>query len=145
MRIRFLAVCAVAALAAPAAAQTAPAAHPSLFQLRTSVAAGGRATLTIGTVPKGEFAFHVRVSSDGEKAFRLTQKRNGGARFTVIASPGATPDGTCSGAAGTLDCTGITTPATPAGRRWTFVFTNSSARPMSLGLTIRWKPVASAG
>lgn len=144
MRVRSLVACAVAALAVTAAAQAAPTAHPSRYLLVTTVAPDGRASLTIGAVPKGEFAFYVRVSSDDEKAFRLTQKRNGGPRFTVLESPGATSDAACRGAAGTLDCTGITTPATPAGRRWTFVFTNASARPMHLRLTIRWRPVTSA-
>ncbi len=126
MRIRFLALCAAAALAAPAVAS----AQPNRFKLVTTVAPGGRAALTIGTVPKGEFAFGVRVSSDGAKTFRLTQQRSGGTRFTVLKAPGPIADGACEGAAGSLICTGITTPATPGGRRWTFVFTNSGDRPM---------------
>lgn len=142
MRVRIPLACAASlTLLAPAAAL----AQPSTFQLATSVRPHHKATLTIGTVPQGEFAFAVRVSSDGAKNFRLTQQRNGGARFTVLEAPGATPDGTCGGAAGTLDCTGITTPATPGGKRWTFVFSNRSNRPMQLRLIIRWRPVTSAG
>ena len=129
------------ALLAPAAAQ----AQPSTFTLSTSVRAHHTATLTVGTVPQGEFAFGVRVSSDGAKNFRLTQQRNGGSRFTVLAAPSAVANGACQGAAGTLGCTGITTPATPGGRRWTFAFTNRSGRPMELRLVIRWRPVTSAG
>ena len=141
MRVRLPAACAALVLLAPAVAQ----AQPNTFTLLTSVAPGKRATLTIGTVPKGEFAFGVRVSSDGAKTFRLTQQRNGGTRFTVIRAPGPIADDACQGAAGTLGCTGITTPATPGGKRWTFVFTNQSNRPMDLRLTIRWRPVTSAG
>ena len=144
MRVRFLAICAVAALIVPAAAQTAPA-QPNRFRLVTNVAPGARAALTIGRVPKGEFAFALRVSSDGAKAFRLTQQRTGGTRFTVLRSPSTAASGTCGGAAGTLVCTAITTPATPGGHRWTFVFTNSSNRPMGVTLTIRWRPVTGAG
>lgn len=141
MRRQIPLACAALTLLAPAAAQ----AQPSTFGLSTSVRAHHTATLTIGTVPQGEFAFAVRVSSDGAKNFRLTQRRNGGSPFTVLESPGATPDGTCGGAAGTLDCTGISTPATPGGARWTFAFRNRSSRPMELRLVIRWRPVTSAG
>ena len=141
MRVRLPVACAALALLAPAVAQ----AQPNTFRLTTSVAAGKRVALTVGTVPRGEFAFGVRVSSDGAKTFKLTQQRNGGTRFTVLKAPGPIADHACQGAAGTLGCTGITTPATPGGRRWTFVFTNQSNRPMNLRLTIRWRPVTSAG
>jgi len=141
MRIRLLAICAAAALAAPALAQ----AQPSRFQLVTTVAPGGRAALTIGTVPKGEFAFSLRAASDGTKDFRLTQQRNGGTRFTVLRAPGPIADDACQGAAGSLICSGITTPAAPGGRRWTFALTNSGDRPLSITLRIRWRPVPNAG
>jgi hypothetical protein len=142
MRVPFLAACAALSLVvAPALGQ----ARPDTFRLTTGVAAGARVSLAIGKVPRGEFAFGVRVSSDGAKRFRLTQQRTGGARFTVLRSPGAVAGGSCEGAAGSLFCGGITTPATPGGHRWTFVFTNSSSRPMSLRLTIHWRAVASAG
>ena len=141
MRVRLPVACAALALLAPAVAQ----AQPSTFTLKTSVAAGSRAALTIGTVPQGEFAFNVRVSSDGAKTFKLTQQRNGGTRFTVIRAPGPIATDACQGAAGTLGCAGITTPATPGGKRWTFVFTNQSNRPMNLRLVIRWRPVTSSG
>lgn len=49
-------------------------------RVATTIAPGGRATLTIGTVRKGEFAFRIRASSDGVKRFTLTHKRNGGDR-----------------------------------------------------------------
>lgn len=140
MRVRFLAACAAAALAAPALAS----AQPNRFEMVTTVAPGDRATMTIGTVPKGEFGFSLRAASDGAKAFRLTQKRNGGAAFTVVRSSGPTASA-CEGAAGSLICTGITTPATPAGRRWTFALTNSGDRPLAITLRITWRPVPNAG
>jgi hypothetical protein len=140
MRVRTIAAGAALALLAPAVAQ----AQPNTFVLSSSVRAHHGATLVIGTVPKGEFSFVVRVSSDGAKDFKLTQQRNGGTRFTVLQSPSA-PAGACQGAAGTLQCSGITTPATPGGKKWTFAFTNRSNRPMDLKLTIRWRPVTSAG
>ena len=144
MRVRFLAICATAALVVPAAAQTAPA-RPNRYQVVTTVAPGGHTALTIGKVPKGEFAFALRASSDGEKAFTLTQQRAGGTRFTVLAAPGPIATDACEGAAGSLFCNGITTPATPGRRRWTFDFTNTSNRPQSITLTITWRAVASAG
>ena len=110
----------------------------------TTVAPGDRATMTIGTVPTGEFAFSLRAARDGAKAFRLTQKRNGGTAFTVVRSSGPTASA-CEGAAGSLICTGITTPATPGGRRWTFALANSGDGPLSITLKITWRPVPNAG
>jgi hypothetical protein len=141
MRTRFLTACAVAALLAPAVAQ----AQPNGYRLVTTVAPGQRASLTIGTVPKGEFRFSLRAASDGVKRFTLTQQRNGGPRFTVLKAPGPMANAACQGAAGSLICSGITTPVTPAGRRWTFVLTNASNRPLSITLAITWRAVASAG
>jgi len=103
------------------------------------------ATLAIGAVPKGEFSFVIRVGSDSAKDFKLTQQRDGGARFTVFDSRATTPPGTCGAAAGTIQCSGITTPATPGGKHWIFNFRNRSSRPVQLKLTIRWRPVTSAG
>ena len=140
MRIRLLALCAVAALAVPAVAV----AQPNTVRLQTTVAPGGAATLTAGTFPRGEFAFRLRAGSDGAKAFRLTQRRNGGTAFTVLKIPGPMSDA-CQGAAGSLICSGITTPATPAGRTWTFRLANSSSRPLSIDLRITWRPLAYAG
>lgn len=142
MRARFLvAGAACAALALPALAQ----AQPTSFRLDTSVAPHQAASLAIGTVPRGEFRFALKVSSDGLKRFTLTQRRNGGTAFTVLRAPGPAVSTACQGAAGSLICAGITTPATPAGRTWTFRFTNRSGRPMSLTLTITFRRVTSAG
>jgi hypothetical protein len=140
VRIRLLALCAVAALAAPALAQ----AQPNVIRLRTTVAPGGAAILSAGTFPQGEFAFRLRAGSDGAKAFTLTQQRNGGTRFNVLKIPGPMASA-CQGAAGSLICSGITTPATPAGRTWTFRLTNASARPLSIDLRIAWRAVGYAG
>jgi hypothetical protein len=132
---------AAAALVLCAAAQS----QPATFQLSTKVGARQAATMTIGTFPRGEFSFALRASSDGVKRLRLTQRRNGGRRFTVLRVPGPQATSACQGAAGSIICSGITTPATPAGRRWSFRFSNLSGRPMSLQLTIRWRRLTSAG
>ena len=142
MSVRRLTIgAAAAALLLPAAALS----QPATFTLSTTVGARQAAALTIGTVPRGEFSFALRAGSDGVKRLRLTQQRNGGPRFTVLRAPGPQTTSACQGAAGSLICTGITTPATPAGRRWTFRFANLSGRRMSLQLTIRWRRVTSAG
>lgn len=136
---RFFTICSLVVLTAAAGAQ----AQPDRYQMTTSVAPGQRAALTIGGVPRGQFAIAVRASSDGAKDFTLTQQRTGGRRFVVFGP--ATRRGTCGGAAGTIVCSGVTTPATPAGHRWTFRFTNASSRPMAIVLTVRWRKIASAG
>lgn len=141
MRVRTIVAAAVAAaLAAPALAQ----AQPNRHHVDASVAPGKVLNLTFGTVPRGEFHFGLRVSSDGAKDFRLTQKRDNGTRFLVLGGP-VTPQGACQGAAGSLFCTNITTPATPAGHSWNFRFRNRSNRPMNVALTVVWKRVTSAG
>jgi hypothetical protein len=142
MRARMLVVGALTvALAIPALAQG----QPNRYQLVTTIPAGKTADLTVGTLPTGELAFGLRASSDGEKILRLTQKRDNGTRFTVLRIPSATAASACQGAAGSVICSGITTPATPAGHRWNFRVRNGSNRPMSITLTIRWRPVPSAG
>lgn len=141
MHARFLAVCALAALALPALAQ----AQPSRFQLGTTIAPGQTAVLTIGKVPKGEFNFALRASSDGDKRLVVTQQRQGGTRFTVLGVPSVAANSACQGAAGSLYCSAITTPASPGGHTWSFRVTNRSGRPMSITLTITWKTVTSAG
>ena len=140
MRNRILALCAAAVLVAPAVAQ----AQPNVFRLQTTVAPGQVATLSAGTFPRGEFGFRLRAGSDGAKVFTLTQQRNGGTRFTVLRIPGPQA-AACQGAAGSLICTGLTTPATPAGHTWTFRLRNASARPLSIDLRIAWRRVPSAG
>lgn len=62
----------------------------------------------------------------------------------MVRSSGPTASA-CEGAAGSLICTGITTPATPGGRRWTFALANSGDRPLSITLKITWRPVPNAG
>lgn len=141
MNVRLLAVCAVGALALPALAQ----AQPSRFRLETTIAPGQGAVLTIGKVPQGEFGFSLRASSDGDKRLVVTQQRDGGTRFTVLGVPSAAANSACEGAAGSLYCSGITTPAAPGGHTWSFRVRNRSGRPMSITLTIVWKKVTSAG
>jgi hypothetical protein len=139
-RLLLLTLGAAALLALPAVATS----QPSTFRLATTVGAHRSAALTIGTVPRGEFSFRLRAGSDGVKRLVLTQQRNGGRRFTVLRVPGPQASA-CQGAAGSIYCTRITTPATPGGRRWTFRFANLSGRPMTLELVIGWRRVTSAG
>jgi hypothetical protein len=141
MSVRFLAVCASAALALPALAQ----AQPSRFRLETTIAPGQSAVLTIGKVPRGEFGFSLRASSDGDKRLVLTQRRGDGTSFTVLGVPSPAADSVCEGAAGSLYCGMITTPASPGGHTWSFRLRNRSGRPMSIALTITWRKVTSAG
>ena len=142
MRARMLVVGALAAaLAVPALAEG----QPNRYQLATTISPGATADLTIGKLPRGELAFRLRAASDGEKILRLTQKRDTGTRFTVLRIPSAAAGSACQGAAGSVFCSGITTPATPAGHSWNFRVRNGSNRPMSITLTITWRPVPSAG
>jgi len=136
-----LAAAAVAALALPLLAGG----QPSRFQLTTTIAPGQDATLAVGAVPRGEFVFAVRAGSDGLKRLVVTQQRTGGRPFTVFRLPGDAAGARCQGAAGTIGCTGITTPATPGGRTWTFRVANRSRRPTLVTLTVVWRRVASAG
>jgi hypothetical protein len=140
VRTRILALCAAGLLAAPAAAL----AQPSVVRVQSAVQPGATLTLSIGTVPRGEFAFRLRAGSDGLKKFTLTQQRNGGKRFTVLRVPGRLAAG-CQGAAGSIICEKLTTPATPGGRTWTFRLHNASSRPLSVDLRIAWRRVRSAG
>jgi hypothetical protein len=132
------------ALAAVAAAGATAQAQPSRFTLSVNLDRGEAATLTIGPVPQGEFAFSLRASSDDQKLVRITQRRAGGRAFTVI-DTAASPKGSCQGAAGTIGCSGITTPATPGGRAWTFTVRSRGPRPTTVLLTITWRKVTSAG
>ncbi len=119
--------------------------QPNRYQLDVKLAPGQVASLTVGKVPKGEFAFVLRASSDGAKKVKVTQRRVGGSAFTVINTANPQSGDVCQGAAGTLVCTDITTPATPGLKRWTFTARNNSNRPTSITLTITWRSVTSAG
>lgn len=141
MRSRYLALPVLAAIIVPAVAQ----AQPNKFTFDMTLNPLERNTFTLGTFPRGEFAFKVRASSDGEKNFTITQQRNGGVKFPVLVAPGPIANGACEGAAGSLFCSGITTPVTPAGRTWTFRVRNRGDRPLAVTLTITWRKVTSAG
>lgn len=138
---RFLVAAAATALVAPIAAQ----AQPTRFQVDTTLDPGERVALTIGKVPSGEFRFFLRASSDGEKRFGLTQQRGVAPRFAVLNVPSPFADGACQGAAGSLFCNGIATPAPIAGSTYTFRLKNKGDRPLSVTLTIVWRKIASAG
>ena len=134
-------VMAAAALAAPVVA----AAQPTRYQVDAQLDPGERVALTIGKAPKGEFRFSLRASSDGEKRFGLTQQRGVAPRFAVLSYPSALANGVCEGAAGSVFCNGISTPAPIAGSTYTFRFKNKGNRPLSITLTIVWRRIASAG
>lgn len=141
MRIRSLTLTSIAVLALPAFAQ----AQPNKFTYVMTLNPLERNTFTLGTFPQGEFAFKVRASSDGDKNFTLTQQRNGGTKFAVLVVPSTFANGACEGAAGSLFCSGITTPVTPAGKTWTIRMRNRGDRPLSVTLTITWRKVPNAG
>lgn len=141
MRIRSLTLTSIAVLALPAFAQ----AQPNKFTYSMTLNPLERNTFTLGTFPQGEFAFKVRASSDGDKNFTLTQQRNGGTKFAVLVVPSTFANGACEGAAGSLFCSGITTPVTPAGKTWTIRMRNRGDRPLSVTLTITWRKVPNAG
>jgi hypothetical protein len=131
----------VLAVALPAAAG----AQPNRYRVEVSLTPGARAVLTVGTVPQGEFSFRLRASSDDEKRITLTQRRNGGTAFTVLDTASSQAADVCEGAAGTLVCSNVTTPVTPAGRTWTLVLRNRGSRPAQVALTVTWRRVGSAG
>jgi len=137
---RFVVV-AAATLAAPFIA----AAQPTRYQVVAQLDPGERVALTIGNVPRGEFRFALRASSDGEKRFGLTQQRGGAPRFAVLNYPSAFAVGACQGAAGSVFCSGISTPAPMAGSTYAFRLKNKGDRPLSITLTIVWRRIASAG
>src|SRR5262249_885277 len=141
MPARLLLAAAVAALALPLLAGG----QPTRFQLRATIAPGQDATLAVGTVPRGEFVFAVPPGGHGLKRPLVTHRPPGGGPVTGFRLPGDAPKARCQGAAGTIGCTGITTPATPGGRTWTFRVSNRSRRPTLVTLTVVWRRVASAG
>lgn len=134
-------VIAAALLAVPVVA----AAQPSRYQVDAQLDPGERVALTVGKVPKGEFRFSLRASSDGEKRFGLTQQRGVAPRFAVLSYPSPFAVGACQGAAGSVFCNGISTPAPIAGSTYTFRLKNKGDRPLSITLTIVWRGIASAG
>jgi hypothetical protein len=137
---RFVVV-AAATLAAPVIAV----AQPTRYQVDAQLDPGERVALTIGKVPRGEFRFALRGSSDGEKLFGLTQQRGVAPRFAVLNYPSAFAVGACRGAAGSVFCSGISTPAPVAGSTYAFRLKNKGDRPLSITLTIVWRRIASAG
>jgi hypothetical protein len=143
MRLSTLALAAIGlALAVPAAAG----AQPNSYRLETTLVPGERAALRIGTLPQqGEFRFVLRASSDDEKRVTLMQRRiGGGTAFTVLDTAGETGEA-CEGAAGTLVCRNVSTPATPAGHTWRFVLRNGGPTDVLVTLTITFRRVPNAG
>jgi hypothetical protein len=134
-------VMAAAMLAVPVVA----AAQPTRYQVDAQLDPGERVALTIGKVPKGEFRFSLRAASDGEKRFGLTQQRGVAPKFAVLNYPSTFATGACEGAAGSVFCNGISTPAPIAGSTYTFRLKNKGNRPLNITLTIVWRRIASAG
>ena len=132
-------------LAAPLAAAAVAGAQPNRVQVDARLDPSERVTLTLGTVPRGEFRFSLRASSDGEKRFGLTQQRGVAPRFAVLNYPSSFATGACQGAAGSVVCNGISTPAPVAGSTYTFRLKNKGDRPLSLMLTVLWRRIASEG
>lgn len=138
MRLRHLAAVAGAALVVPAAAQ----AQPNRYELKLTLRPGQQASMTIGTVPQGEFRFFLRASSDDEKRVTVKQKRQGAAATLVFDTVGRPGD--CEGAAGSLFCSDVTVPAAPGGKRWTFTVKSTGPRPTSITLRVTFRRIPNA-
>jgi hypothetical protein len=141
MRRTALTAAALAVLTLPALA----AAQPTAFRLQATVAPGDQASLTIGAFPRGEFRIRLQASSDDVKRFTLTQQGIGRRAFVVLRSPGPLVGRACEGAAGSLICTGLTTPVTPGGKAWRLTVGNESGRPTTFTLSVSFRRVGSAG
>lgn len=132
LRLTLGAVAAACLAATPGAAFTA--------RLNGQVIPPGKAaTLTVSTPAPGEFAYWLKASSDGDKRLRVVQRR-GASAFTVMRMPGPVARDTCEGAAGSVVCSGFTTPAP---RRATYVIRvfNDSARPMKVSVRVTFRRV----
>lgn len=127
-------------LAVAAVAATTASAAPTPTTLEVVLQPGQRVAMTMSQVPRGEFRFVLKASSDGVKKFVLSQQRVGSTRFKVLDGASA-----CDAAAGTLLCSNISTPAPTATGSYIFRLTNLSARPMSMTLKISWRKITSAG
>ncbi|MBI2684274.1 MAG: hypothetical protein HYX33_02605 [Actinobacteria bacterium] len=141
MDARHLVLVAATALAVPATSL----AHSNRHQLDATLTTGQQVSLTIDNVAPGEFAFMLRASSDDQKNVKVTQRRIGGSSLTVIDTSAPTSANRCQGAAGTLVCTNITTPAAPGNRSWKFTVKSTGPRPTSITLVITSRRVAHAG
>jgi len=130
-------ICSALAVAAVAAGTASAAPTPT--QLEVVLQPGQRVAMTMSQVPKGEFLFFLKASSDGAKKFVLSQQRVGATRFKVL--DGASG---CDGAAGSLFCSNVTTPAPATTGSYIFRLTNLSGRPMAMTLKISWRKVTSA-
>ncbi|MFN8111165.1 MAG: hypothetical protein U0Y82_15195 [Thermoleophilia bacterium] len=135
---------AAAAAATLITAAGAAAAAPARLHVHTTIRPGDTTTISGGPVAKGEFGFALRAPSDGAKDFVLTQRDGHAKPFTVVAMPGTTGTA-CEGAAGSVYCTGITTPAPASSGNYTFALRNRGNRPLIISLTITWRRVTSAG
>ncbi len=120
-------------------------AQPTRFSVEATLHPGERVALTVGKVPRGEFAFALRASGAGTIRLGVTQQRGVVRRFPVLNVPSPFADSACQAAAGTLLCRGITTPAPVAGSTYTFRVKNKGDQPIRLILTVTWRAVASAG
>lgn len=116
-------------------------AAPSPTKVRLTLQPGQNIALTMERVPRGQFAFALRASSDGVKHFVLTQQRVGRTRFKVLDASSSA----CEGAAGTLYCTNVTTPAPAARAAYVFRVRNLGDGPLSVTLRVTWTKVTSAG
>lgn len=127
---------ALVATAASAASAAAPRVTP--MTLSSVTVAPGKTVRTSATTPRsGEWAYRLRVSSDGEKRFSLTLQRGARKPFTVLRVPGPMQDA-CEGAVGSLICGDLTTPA-PTADRYIVRFTNRSTRPTTVTMRVTWR------
>lgn len=137
------------ALAVPTVAVAADA-EPKRYALSATVQPGDTVTLTVGAVPRGQFAWSVSATSEAQKNFVVTQKRLGKKAFTVLRVPNQAAYSACQGGSGAIygpgpvSCGKLTTPAVVKSR-YTFQVQNLGAKPLKVGLVIKWMRVGSAG
>ena len=93
----------------------------------------------------GEWVLRMRVSSDGEKKFRIRASRGAGPSFTVVSTGTKNGLASCDAGAGSIFCENVTVPAVPAPGTWTFTAKNTGTHRFRVAMTVTWRPVASAG
>ena len=92
----------------------------------------------------GEFAFCIAVGRDGPKHVVIRLRRPGSKAFVVLDT--TKPNGaTCEGAAGTLYCSDITTPAVPTPGRFIITATNAGSRTAHVRVAVIWRRIYAAG
>lgn len=116
-------------------------AGPTPTTLEMTLQPGQRLVMTMGQVPRGEFAFTMRATGEGAKNFVLSQQRVGSVRFKVVDQASSA----CQPVTGGLRCTSITTPAPALTGAYIFRVRNLGTAPLAVTLRVTWHKLSSAG